>query len=953
MSTITFDGQSLLIDGRRLWLASGAIHYPRVPRALWRDRIRAAKQAGLNCVETHVFWNVHEPEPGRFRFEGELDLRAFVEMVGEEGMWCVLRPGPYVGGEWDFGGLPAWLGRIGEPGESAVKLRQSDARFLEASARYLGAVMGQVRDLQVTTPTEGLPTSPALGNVPGRPAGGFTGGGRGPIVLVQAENQWLCHNETEADRYLREIVRYLLENGCEVPILNANNLWQRVEGTIDTWNASRNLLSDLRQLAVIQPEAPRLISEYWPGGVDSWGERHAAAVSSDLHLYRLGQALAAGGQYNLYMFHGGTNFGFNAGRHAPHGAGFQTTSHDSDAPLLEAGGRGPKYDATKRLSTFATQFAQVLAHAQESPPHPTLAVDEDDDHPLSLVHQRGAQGEMLFLFKSARDKRKQADVLLPNGLTLPVPLEPGERVAWCLLDMGLGGVAHLDYTNLRPWAFIGRRMLVLFGPAGAEGLVSIDDVPMQVKVPTGSEPRVELYESLSIVTLNTEQIDATYIDKQGLIIGASGLDEGDGSEGQPQPRRRRGWSKHYRVTIDGKVTSEQPASAPQPSPPRLTGWQRAPLDTIVEGGDEQFEKIEGPASLEQLGCYYGYGWYRIGVGNVKTGRMLAPLAGDRLHVYSEGKLQGLLGVAPGATREPAQMRLSGDVLVLADNLGRPAAHINAPQPKGLFGHIHNVRQVRLAKPKVESVAAADPFDLGGYVPLARRSIDHVGSIEALVWRIKPTSRRPHILDLGELPIPGVVYVNDRALAYHHPHLLQGPTRLVLTPGEDPFTSGRNEIRLTPLEPMAERVNVEKHVKLYQSTGAVTGRGQWSFRRWEVPARDAFGAMPAPSKAMPSQPAWYRAEFKVGSASVPLFLEPRGMSKGQIYLNGHNVGRYFVATRDGKAVGPQQQYYLPEPWLRVDEANDLLLFDEHGHDPRKCRLLYNRMGPYGSEARGGG
>ncbi|MCC7205134.1 MAG: beta-galactosidase, partial [Phycisphaeraceae bacterium] len=107
MPTISFDGQSLLLDGRRLWLVSGAIHYSRTPHELWADRIRAAKQAGLNCIETYVFWNLHEPAPGKFNFRGDADLRHFVKLVGEAGMYCILRPGPYVCAEWDFGGLPA------------------------------------------------------------------------------------------------------------------------------------------------------------------------------------------------------------------------------------------------------------------------------------------------------------------------------------------------------------------------------------------------------------------------------------------------------------------------------------------------------------------------------------------------------------------------------------------------------------------------------------------------------------------------------------------------------------------------------------------------------------------------------------------------------------------------------------------------------------------------------
>lgn len=945
MSTTTFDGQSFIIDGRRIWLVSGAIHYPRVPRALWGDRIRAAKQAGLNCIETYVFWNAHEPEPGRFVFEDNLDLRAFVQMVAEEGMWCILRPGPYVCAEWDFGGLPPWLGRITGSDEPPVKLRQSDPRFLEACARYLGAVMRQVRDLQVTTPTEGLPVSPGVGNVPGRPAGGFTGGGRGPIVLMQAENEWFCHNAEQAQTYLREIVRYLMENGCEVPIINCNNLWQRMEGTIDTWNANRNLLADLRQLAFVQPEAPRLVSEYWPGWFDNWGGKHADAISAELHLYRLSQILAAGGQYNLYMFHGGTNFAFTGGRNTPRGDGFQTTSYDYDAPLHEAGGRGAKFDATKRISTFASQFAHVLAHLNEPPPPCAVAVDETRNHPISLVHVAGTQGEVLFLFKSESDKRKQVDVLLPSGLTLPVPLEAGERVAWCLLNTSLGGLAELEHTNLQPWAFIGRRMLVLFGPAGADGLVNIDDVPIEVQVPTGKEPRIEYYESLSLVVLNTEQVDAAYIDAKGLILGAAGLDaRGD-------PIRRPGWSRLYRVALDGKLTTESMPTVRAPTAPRLTQWRHAPLDTLLDGSDKAFRKIDGPMSLERLECDYGYGWYRIGVGSAKSGRMLAPQAGDRLHIYNDGKFQALLGVGPGATDESAQMRLSGDVVVLADNLGRPKVHVYEPQLKGLFGHLLNVRQARLAKPKVETVPLADPFALSGYMPMTHRDTERVGSAEALIWQIKPSGRQPCVFDLGELPLPGVVSVNGEPMAHHHPRLYQGPTRLVLTPGEGGFTGGTNEIRLTLLEPMDKRVNVEKYVHLYQSSGAVTGRGQWAFCPWAAPSDEAFGELPAPSQKLPSQPAWFRAAFKVHDASVPLWLEPRGMSKGQIYLNGHNVGRYFMATRDGKAVGPQEHYYLPEPWLRTDAANELLLFDEHGRDPRKCRLLYNRMGPYQSEPRG--
>ena len=104
MPEVSYDSRSFSIDGRRIWLISGSMHYARMPRGLWRRRIRAAKQAGLNCIETCVYWNAHEREPGVFDFTGDLDLRAFIQTVADEGLYCILRPGPYVGSAWDFDG---------------------------------------------------------------------------------------------------------------------------------------------------------------------------------------------------------------------------------------------------------------------------------------------------------------------------------------------------------------------------------------------------------------------------------------------------------------------------------------------------------------------------------------------------------------------------------------------------------------------------------------------------------------------------------------------------------------------------------------------------------------------------------------------------------------------------------------------------------------------------------
>ena len=141
----------------------------------------------------------------------------------------------------------------------------------------------------------------------------------------------------------------------------------------------------------------------------------------------------------------------------------------------------------------------------------------------------------------------------------------------------------------------------------------------------------------------------------------------------------------------------------------------------------------------------------------------------------------------------------------------------------------------------------------------------------------------------------------------------------------------------------EGIDISKSVKLYELTKATTAGAAWAFAPLTVPASDAFSTL---VKSAGMQPCFYRATFKVSHTDQPLWVEPVGMSKGQIYLNGVNVGRYFVGTHTGKSVGPQERYYLPEPWLKTDGENELILFDEHGKSPAKVKLVYDRMGPYG-------
>lgn len=914
MATISYDGQSFLIDGRRIWLVSGAIHYVRTPHQLWRSRIRAAKQAGLNCIETHVFWNVHEPEPGKFYFEGNADLRQFIQLIGEEGLYCILRPGPFIGSEWDFGGLPPWLNRVAD-----IRFREANGSFMEACSRSLTAVMDQVRDLQLAAP------------VTGRSAAAATGGG-GPIIMMQAENQWYCHNPEQGQLYLREIVRYLREAGCAVPISVANNLWQRVDGAIDTWNAAAHLAADLRQLRCVQRDAPRLVSEYRPGTPDHWGSSHHTAPPPDTLAYHLASMLAVGAQCNLFMFHGGTNFGFYGGRRSDGRGRFATTSYGCDAPLLEAGGRGQKYDVVKRLCTFSSQFAQLLANLDPNSQHTAVSLD-GDDHAFSVIQQTGSQGQLIFLISALQKQPRQVHVMLPDGQTLPVPIDPS-GVAWIVLDANLGGVAELTYTNLRPWAFLGGQLLVLFGPAEARGLVCINGTPLSLKVPSGQKPLVTEHEDLAVVLLNVEQVDATYLLPNGLVVGAAGLDQND------KPIARPHWPNATRIVTNGKTSVLPMKTAKQRTSPPLGNWRASPISDLIQGTSGAFEPIDGPASLEQLKCDHGYGLYRIMLKSpIDRRKMLVPRSGDRLHVYVDGRRVALLGQGPGAIYKPVNLTLGQRNVILADNLGRFSDGWDLGEPKGLYGHFYEVRPVTMGKPEMVSGSLPGPFTLRGFYSGLRA--DDQSPVEGLRWEFKPAVRKPMILDIGNLSQRAMLIINDVPQAMYDPVQCGRTGRFLLEPGQQ-ITGGKNVLVLALFEAIKRKSEISRVVKLYQTTGPLTAKADWAFMPLSTPEPDAFKAI----ADLDHQPCWYRCTFRVSHTDVPLWFEPQSLSKGQISINGHNAGRYFVRTHTGTAVPPQERYYLPEPWLQIGQINELMIFDEHGHDPRGARLVYDQMGPYG-------
>ncbi|HTY37334.1 MAG TPA: beta-galactosidase family protein, partial [Bacteroidota bacterium] len=336
--TFALGEKDFLLDGKPFQIIAGEMHYPRIPRQYWRQRLQMAKAMGLNAITTYVFWNFHEPLPDRFDFSTENhDVASFVRMAKEEGLWVILRPGPYVCAEWEFGGYPWWLLK-----EKDLLVRSQDARFLKACDRYLQHLGKELSPLQITK--------------------------GGPIILVQVENEYGSYGSDKL--YMGKVRDMIRSAGFDVPLFTADGPYQcragYLPGVLPAINGEENPAS-LRDTVnkYNAGKGPYFIPEFYPGWLDSWGERHNV-VPVGSFLGKLDTLLLEGASVSLYMFHGGSTFGFmnGANYNKDHPIVPQPTTYDYDAPLDEAGRPTAKYEAIREM------LSKHLDQAKTLPPVP-------------------------------------------------------------------------------------------------------------------------------------------------------------------------------------------------------------------------------------------------------------------------------------------------------------------------------------------------------------------------------------------------------------------------------------------------------------------------------------------------------------------------------------------------------------------------------------------------------
>ena len=397
--TFKAGNKTFLLNGKPFVVKAAELHYPRIPKQYWEHRIKMCKALGMNTVCLYVFWNIHEPQENKFDFSGQNDVAAFCRLAQKNGMYVIVRPGPYVCAEWEMGGLPWWLLK-----KKDIKLREQDPYFMQRVARFEKEVARQLAPLTIKN--------------------------GGPVIMVQVENEYGSYGENKP--YVSEIRDTLRKYwGNDVTLFqcdwNSNFEKNGLDDLVWTMNfgTGANIDNQFRRLRELRPEAPLMCSEFWSGWFDKWGARHETRPAKDM-VEGIDEMLSKGISFSLYMTHGGTSFGHWAGANSP-GFAPDVTSYDYDAPIGEFGQATEKYwllrntlqkysdtklpDAPKApmplttIPEFKLSYAAPIFYATDS--------DATNRNPLTFEDMNMGWGSMIY--NTTLPEIKTGSMLTING----------------------------------------------------------------------------------------------------------------------------------------------------------------------------------------------------------------------------------------------------------------------------------------------------------------------------------------------------------------------------------------------------------------------------------------------------------------------------------------------------------------------------------------------------------
>lgn len=890
MRRITFDDKSVMLNGQRIQLVSGAVHYFRMPREQWRDRLEKCRQGGLNTIETYVAWNLHEYHEGRFNFNGDADLGTFLDLCHEYGFYTIVRPSPYICAEWDNGGLPAWLSQ-----KEGIAYRCMNGPYIAAVARWYDQLIPIIAKRQWTR--------------------------GGSVILVQIENEYGYFDSVQDMKYMEFLRDALLERGIEVPLVTCDSpgVGQKVEGAVKCANFGSNFRRGLAVLREEQPNAYLFVSELWLAWFDHWGGSHQTRSGREV-ANALKEVLAAGGHYNFYMWCGGTNFAFFAGRTTTGDYGaFNTTSYDYDAPIGETGNLTQKYSECRLVNWMAQSFQELFAGSSE-----VASPSIQSSNPLIEVTERvSAAGRAIFLsnHSSVPQSTPLSPILNPVTVTsglgadtdggplqrANLPTELGYGSVWVephdtkvlLADVRLSEDASLIFTTLETLAKVrtdNRTVLLLYGDPLEDFHVVIGQGNQKhslvSRIPDDMTPNTYTIANVDIVILNRRTAYVTWIGTK---------------HGQPA------WWIDERYAIRSGVVD-------------LTDlvWERADVIDWLEttnGLDRSFREHGFPRHLEAYGVLHGYGWYTTEFDHEGgASSLVMSHVRDRALVYVNGQYAGTIGSLSQFARLPITCLPGKNRLrILAEGLGRYNFTSRLGEKKGVYGPVY---------------IGGEDLQVPAWTVISNR----------LELQLDVPEDHSALIRLSELSDPVRVFVNNKLIYTYRGTRVDDefvelnlgafiglPHGSVVITIE--FAAGTG-IRQSPkLKAVSYALNQPLNEDWVIGAGVV-GEGTEIVMDMSVFESLTWVNSDDETEMGLPRPTLFRSRFHMNdevfvSGTIPLKIRLDGLTKGVVWLNGRNLGRHW-------SIGPQTALYVPTEWLRRE--NEVVIFDEWGACPSQARFI---------------
>ncbi|WP_336772897.1 beta-galactosidase [Paenibacillus sp. MMO-58] len=893
-TAVQYNSFSYNINGEQVFLNSAAIHYFRMPKEEWREVLVKAKLAGMNCVDTYFAWNVHEPEEGEWSFEGDNDCGAFLDLCHELGLWVIARPGPFICAEWDFGGFPYWLNT-----KKDMKFRAFDKQYLTYVDLYMDRIIPIIREREIN-------------------AGGS-------VILVQVENEYgyLASDEVARD-YMLHLRDSMLDRGVTVPLITCVG---GAEGTVEGANFWSGADHHYNNLVQKQPDTPKIVTEFWTGWFEHWGAPAATQKTAALYEKRMLESLRAGFTgISHYMFFGGTNFGGYGGRTVGASDIFMVTSYDYDAPLSEYVRVTDKYNTAKRMSYFVQATESLLLNAVEG----AAALAALPQGFSARVREKG--NERIWFVESSKDERETTSMTLPDGRTIPVTVGPHAVVP------------VIDRLQLEPGVYLtcntylianelidGQHTLIVYAENGQRSYIELEsDQPILVqddgvrRQQLDGDTRVAFdlchFQEAQFVQLTVGGkpyrivvINKDSADRAWRIAGKNGVSWAIGyadfdllADGTFRAALQESDAEPIHLGDWGALPGGQLAPYVYLQAPVLEGWSSEACELSAAQGQEASQ----PKAFSELGQPYGHLLYEcdIDAGNENATNLVISRLEDTARVYVNGKQQALVQkVGAAAVEVQLTPNSKNQLQILVQNMGRLNFSPYLGEAKGIAGAVYadgqSVDLLSGWKHEDATVHLNEVNSIAGGSVIRRTFTVEAGFDRAvLVGAIS-----------GRLSINGKEITLEGYQDWFLHHTLDI---------SEYIQEGSNLIEMAYVKSPLQRLEL------------LVSSSKNELNRWRIADVRKLNRKTFAGES--GVPVWHTVQFDKpvlpADVNAKLKLRLTGMSKGTLWLNGIDLGRYWQ-------VGPQEDYKIPMAWLK--DRNELVLFDENGASPSKVRLLYDQ------------